>query len=209
MTRPKKDQIRMVHTIGHSTHDIDRFIALLWMHQINAVGDVRSQPYSRYQPHFNQDVLKRELKNSGISYVFLGEELGARSDDPKCYIGDQVSYAKLAQTPVFQGGLDRIASGIKSHNLALMCAEKEPLECHRTILIARYLEQRGLTVAHILADGTIEAHKDSIARLIEDLKISKTPDMFNPASPDEQGYAEQEKKIAYRRNHDNATDGSP
>jgi len=198
-----------VHTVGHSTHDIEKFIGLLKQHGVNAVGDVRSQPYSRYRPQFTQDSLKKELQRTGISYVFLGDELGARSKDPECYIGGQVSYTKLAQTPLFQAGLDRITSGVEEYNLALMCSEKDPLECHRTILVARHLIERGLTVTHILADGETESHGESMARLIETLKISKTPDMFNPTTPEDQSYAMQEEKIAYRRNHDNPKDGFP
>ena len=201
--------MKAVHTVGHSTHDIEKFIGLLKQHGVNAVGDVRSQPYSRYPPQFSQDSLKKELQSAGISYVFLGDELGARSEDPECYIGDQVSYTKLAQTPLFQAGLDRITSGVEEYNLALMCSEKDPLECHRTILVARHLIERGLTVTHILADGETESHGESMARLIETLKISKTPDMFNPTTPEDQSYAMQEEKIAYRRNHDNPKDGFP
>ncbi len=195
--------MKAVHTVGHSTHDIEKFIDLMKRHGIDAVGDVRSQPYSRYQPQFNQDSLRKELQRAGISYVFLGDELGARSKDPECYIGGQVSYTKLAQTPLFQAGLDRIASGVEEYNLALMCSEKDPLECHRTILVARHLVKQGLVITHILADGETESHSESMARLIETLKVSKTPDMFNPVSPEDQGYAMQEKKIAYRRNHTN------
>ena len=201
--------MKAVHTVGHSTHDIEKFIGLLKQHGVNAVGDVRSQPYSRYQPQFSQDSLKKELQRAGISYVFLGDELGARSEDPECYIGDQVSYTKLAQTPLFQAGLDRIASGVENYNLAIMCSEKDPLDCHRTILVARHLVERGLTVTHILADGETESHGEAMARLIETLKISKTPDMFNPTTPEDQSYAMQEEKIAYRRNHDNPKDGFP
>jgi uncharacterized protein (DUF488 family) len=79
-------------TIGHSNHSIDAFIALLQQHGITAVADVRSHPYSRFLPHFNQSALKAALLNAGIQYVFLGKELGARSADPSCYVNGKLSY---------------------------------------------------------------------------------------------------------------------
>jgi uncharacterized protein (DUF488 family) len=191
--------MRTIHTIGHSTHSIEKFISLLKNHNIDAIGDVRSRPYSRYQPHFSQANLEAELQQENISYVFLGNELGARTDNSKCYDNNRVSYSKLAATPLFQAGLDRIDRGSKSYNLALMCAEKDPLECHRTILIGRHLVERKFDVRHILESGEIESHSQSLARLIEDLNISRTPDMFNPISPETESYAIKEEKIAYRK----------
>lgn len=188
-----------VFTIGHSTHAQDRFIALLKKHDVTAVCDVRSKPYSRTNPQFNREDLKRELLKAGISYVFLGKELGARSEDLSCYEGGKVQYDRLAQTESFRMGIARIKEGMKKYRLALMCAEKEPLECHRTVLVAKHLEAIGLTVQHIHADGSLESHDDAMSRLLRQLHLPEH-DMFrsrNDVLAD--AYRLQEKRIAYER----------
>src|SRR5271169_2675230 len=123
-----------IFTIGHSTHTQEYFISLLSRHGITALCDVRSKPYSRVNPQFNREELQRVLREHGITYVFLGTELGARSDDPTCYENGKVQYDRLAHTELFRQGLDRVQEGVRKYRIALMCAEKEPLECHRTIL---------------------------------------------------------------------------
>ncbi len=166
-----------VFTIGHSTHPQDRFIALLKKHGVTALCDVRSKPYSRINPQFNKEDLKQALHKAGISYVFLGKELGARSEDPSCYDGGKVQYDRLAQTEIFRKGLDRIEEGIRKYRVSLMCAEKEPLECHRTVLVARHLDAAGLVVQHIHADGSLESHEDAMNRLLRQLRLPEH-DMF-------------------------------
>src|ERR1700741_1321559 len=101
----------VVYSIGHSTHAPDRFLSLLGQHSITAVGDVRSTPFSRFNPQFNRQTLKASLEASGIAYVFLGKELGARSDDERCYENGKVQYDRLASTALFQQGLDRVQEG--------------------------------------------------------------------------------------------------
>lgn len=152
-------------TIGHSNHPIVRFIDLLRLHGVTAVADIRSAPYSRFNPQFNKEALERVLREHGIAYVFLGKELGARSSDPNCYDGGQVRYERLAQTTQFHSGLARVTKGAKSHRIALMCAEKEPLECHRTLLVARELARQGVSVSHIHGDGHLERHHTAMSRL--------------------------------------------
>jgi uncharacterized protein (DUF488 family) len=96
--------MNQVFTVGHSTHALERLVQLLNLHKITAIADVRSQPYSRMNPQFNVDALKESLKSKGIAYVFLGRELGARSNDPSCYRGGRVQYGLLAQTKLFNKG---------------------------------------------------------------------------------------------------------
>ena len=155
-----------VYTVGHSNHTSEAFVTLLRTRGVTAVADVRSAPYSRFNPQFNRETLARALEAQGIRYVFLGRELGARPDDPGCYEEGRVRYARLARTVLFRRGLDRVADGARRHELALTCAEKEPLDCHRTILVARELVRRGIDVAHVLADGRIEPHDDTVERLL-------------------------------------------
>ena len=186
-----------IFTIGHSKHSLAEFIDLLNQHRITALADVRSAPYSRFNPHFNKDALQRSLKMQGIKYVFLGRELGARSDDPACYSGGRVQYIRLAQTLAFKSGIERIERGAADHRVALMCAEKEPLECHRTLLVSRALETDGVAVSHILADGRLESHGDAMLRLLDVVGLPRN-DLFR--SQDElvaEALARQEDRVAY------------
>lgn len=162
-----------IFTIGHSTQPIEQFMRLLLMHQVEAVADVRSTPYSRMNLQFNREILRTTLKSVDISYVFLGKELGARSDDRSCYRNGKVDYELLARTELFRSGLERVQKGAKTHRVALMCAEKDPLDCHRTILVARKLVERGLPVSHILSDGRLETHDQSMSRLLRLLRITE------------------------------------
>jgi len=166
-----------VYTVGHSTHPAAHFVQLLKNHGITAIADVRSQPYSRMNPQFNRETLRGELKEVGISYVFLGRELGARSSDESCYVNGKVQYDRLAQTSLFQEGIDRVEQGISTHRIALMCAEKDPLTCHRSILVCRHLIARNIGVCHIVDDGKLESHDEAIARLLRELKIEQV-DLF-------------------------------
>ncbi len=190
--------IEPVFTIGHSTHRIDQFIGLLEMHSITAVSDVRSRPYSHIAPQFDRERLRASLQAAGIAYVFLGDSLGARTDDESCYADGRVQYARLAATSAFHDGLTRVQSGSKVYRIALMCAEKEPLDCHRTILISRELQHRGIPVQHILATGEIETHSATIERLMGLLSIPDS-DMFRSTTDlIAEAYAQQEARIAYR-----------
>ena len=190
----------MIYTIGHSNHPIDRFIALLQQHGVDAVADVRSTPYSRFNPQFSKEKLQTALMTAGVKYVFLGEELGARSKDPVCYDeSGRVSYGRLASTELFRRGLDRLLTGMQNHRIAIMCAEREPLDCHRTILVARELEKAGVPITHILKDGTLEPHRHAMERLASRLKLTET-DLFRTTDElIEDAYEKQGSRIAYVR----------
>jgi uncharacterized protein (DUF488 family) len=156
---------------------MERFIKLLASYHVTAVADVRSHPYSRFNPQFNRANLNARLKTGGISYVFLGCELGARPEDRSCYINGTVQYDRLAQTALFQEGLRRIADGLRKYRIVLLCAEKDPLMCHRTILICRHLVTQGISGQHILEDGRLESHDEAIARLLMELGLPER-DLF-------------------------------
>lgn len=155
-----------IYTIGHSNGTVDRLLELLRRHGITAVVDVRSQPYSRFNPQFNREDIASFLKKSGIEYVFLGRELGARSDDPSCYRDGRAQYALIARSSLFGSGIERLLAGMERFRVAVMCAEKEPLACHRTILIARHLHERSVRIKHILEDGSLEDHDLLLLRLL-------------------------------------------
>jgi uncharacterized protein (DUF488 family) len=191
---------KIIYTIGHSDHTIERFINLLKQHLIDAVADVRSAPYSRIHPQFNKDILAASLEKKDIKYVFLGKELGARPDDDSCYKNGQVDFGLIAEKKEFKDGLERILKGGNDYRIALMCAEKEPLNCHRTILISYNLKHAGICIKHILADGTLEDNRDTESRLIK--LTNSEQNLFDQSISDyerlEQAYKKRAREIAYK-----------
>jgi uncharacterized protein (DUF488 family) len=188
-----------IYTVGHSTHSSDQFMRLLQLHGITGVADVRSTPFSRRNPQFNRDALRATLNSAGIEYLFLGKELGARSEDDSCYVDAKVQYSLLAKTRLFESGIERVVDAARVRRIALMCAEKDPLECHRTILVARRLVHAGFKVMHILADGAIETHDEATARLIGRSRLGGE-DLFRSGELiADEAYDRQADRIAFRR----------
>ena len=189
----------VIYTVGHSNHELDVFIGLLNMHNINAVADVRSVPYSSYNSQFNRDFLAENLKVRDIHYIFFGQELGARSNKPECYLNGQVQYDRLAELETYKHAVERIISGASEYNIALMCTEKEPLDCHRTILVSRSLVANNCTVKHILADGSIEEHVDTIGRLLEMTKLANEDLLRSYEDRVNEAFKIRESQIAYAK----------
>jgi uncharacterized protein (DUF488 family) len=186
-------------TIGHSNHPIADFTGLLLKNGITAVADVRSTPHSSYNPQFNREALAGSLKEAGIAYVFLGEELGARRLEPECYRGDRVDYAYTARSPLFERGLKRVVEGLNAFDIALMCAEKEPLDCHRSGLICRYGERLLGRPGHLRADGSVESQDQMESRLLQ-LAGQPEHDLFRSREERlDEAYGWLEDRVAYRR----------
>lgn len=187
----------MIFTVGHSTHSLEAFLALLREHRITTLADVRSVPASRYNEHFNKRALQRALHDVGIKYLFLGKELGARTEDPRCYVDGRVQYGLLAQKPEFKEGIEELFIGAFRERIAIMCTEKEPLACHRTILIARVLDGVGLQVKHIHGDKGLETHSDAMQRLRRMHGLGQ-PSLFDTEEEMlERALALQESEIAF------------
>jgi len=197
---------RNLYTVGHSIHSLPRFIELLKGHRVTAVCDVRSAPYSRLHPHFNREPLREELKLHRIAYVFLGEELGGRSSDRSCYDAEgRVRYGRIADTDAFRQGLARVREGIETYRIALMCAEKDPLICHRAVLICRHLrDDTDLSILHILDDGQTERHEESERRLLRLARMEQGNLFKSVQEQIEEAYEHQERRIAYREQSDNS-----
>lgn len=194
-----------VYTIGHSTHTIDTFVGLLDLHGIAAVCDVRSSPFSRYNPHFNKDALSKSLRDHQIKYVFLGKELGARSNDPSCFCNGRVQYGALAQTDLFRSGIERVRVGVeRGYKMALMCAEKDPLDCHRTVLVSRNLDCQGINILHILSDGSLETQAEAAARLVKKFGFNQDDLFLSAKDVIDNAFCKQEEKIAYTENDNNS-----
>ena len=198
-----------VLTIGHSTHALEVFVALLTRYEVAKVMDVRSTPYSRFNPQFNRESLARSLTEREIDYIFLGGELGGRSDDPSCYENGRIRYDRVATTSSFKQGLDRVVQDTLGRPVALMCAEKEPLNCHRTLLVAQALAARGVVVGHILADGGLETHAEAMERLLVIHGRAQQAELFvSPGARIEWAVARQAERIGYRRRGNRETGGS-
>lgn len=197
----------VLYTVGHSIHSIDHFIMILKMNKIDAIGDVRSSPYSKFTPHFNREALKESLKSNGIQYVFLGNELGARRDEPQCFKNGKVIYEKVADLPLFIRGVKRLQEGASKMRVAIMCAEKDPLTCHRTVLVAHFARKNFSDTLHILEDGSVETRDHADKRLLRELRLDKD-DFFNPY--DERlkiAYEKRGEKIAYAENEQQIAHG--
>jgi uncharacterized protein (DUF488 family) len=161
------NKCQKIYTIGHSNLSIEALIDLLQQHGITALADVRSHPYSRYLPHFSQSALKTALLQHNIRYVFLGKELGARPNNPDCYVDGKALYERIVATELFSVGIQRLVKGAETYKIALMCAEKDPITCHRAILVCQNLRDFQLEIAHILNDGSLESHNHLEERLLD------------------------------------------
>jgi len=152
---------RQVFTIGHSNHSWETFLGLLKQHGIQVLVDVRSQPYSRYTPHFNHRELKAALAREGVGYLFLGLELGGRPEGGEYLAEDgKTLYGRMAESPLFLEGISRLERGIGQYRVALMCGEENPRECHRRLLVGRVLTERGIGVVHIRGDGRLQTESE-------------------------------------------------
>jgi uncharacterized protein (DUF488 family) len=173
-----------LYTIGHSNHPIERFLDLLRGHEIETVADVRSRPYSRFVPHFSRERLERLLDEADVGYLFLGRELGGKPtrDDPGRFPSDY--HARIGD-PLFRDGIERLLEAADMRRVALLCRERDPLDCHRLYLVCRYVKPMVGPIRHILPDGAIEEQSATERRLIERTGSSKELPLFEQAGRDQ------------------------
>jgi uncharacterized protein (DUF488 family) len=164
-------------TIGHSNLPAERFAALLTASGVTAIVDVRSVPHSRRFPWFTGTAMAARLQHQGIAYSACGDALGGRPRDPALYREGVADYDAMAARPDFRAGLDRVVAATRRGRVCLMCAEREPLDCHRCLLVGRALAEHGLSIGHILSDGTIEPHTATEERLLG--HADKDADLFD------------------------------
>jgi uncharacterized protein (DUF488 family) len=150
-----------VHTIGHSNQPMERFIELLRQHEIATLADVRSRPFSRWAPHFQKKALAGFLAAEGLEYVFLGRELGGRPDGVEFYGPDgRVDCERRARAPDFRAGVEQLIELAGTRTTAILCAEEDPMQCHRRRLVAPALRGQGITVVHIRGDGRLQSEEE-------------------------------------------------
>lgn len=195
--KPVTESKSRVLTIGHSTMSIDAFLAILRQTGVTVVADVRTSPFSRRLPHFSRDELRAALKDNDVKYVFLGKALGGRPLDKRLYCDGVADYERMASEPTFLEGLDRVMKGATEHVIALMCSERDPLDCHRCLLVGRALAERLVHVDHILHDGRLIDH-DGIEQKLLEMSGAEMDDLF--ASRDDRlatAYKKMAKKVAF------------
>lgn len=161
MDRLNSSEWACLFTVGHSNHPQEEFLNLLNKHEVQVLVDARSYPYSKYAPQYNREELNNTLRGCGISYLFLGRELGGRPEGEEFYDEEgHVLYYRVAESPLFLDGITRLEAGIRKFRVAVMCSEENPAVCHRYLLIGRVLAERGATLYHIRGDGSLQADSD-------------------------------------------------
>jgi uncharacterized protein (DUF488 family) len=155
-------------SIGHSNLETEALIRLLEAASVTALADVRSQPFSKRHPQFNQPELQSLLSRGDIAYAFLGDSLGGRPRARHFYDDEgRISYERVRVTPGFARGLDLLIQGAEDHIVAFLCSEEDPLDCHRGLMITPALVERGLSPGHLRKDGTVEPTPAMEQRLLE------------------------------------------
>lgn len=186
-------------TIGHSNLPADQFLAQLKAHGVTAVADVRSVPFSRRFPWFSSRTLAERLQSKGIDYVMVGDALGGRPGNPALYRDGIADYEAMAGTSEFRAGIERVVTEMGRHRLCLMCSEREPLDCHRCLLVSRAMARRGFAIGHILGDGSVEPHAAAEERLLAGLRPGAGADLFGDReSRLAEAYRHRARKIAAR-----------
>jgi uncharacterized protein (DUF488 family) len=159
--------LRRLFTLGHSVLEFGPFAKLLKDSGVELLADVRSLPQSARLPHFSQPAFEKLLGDEHISYLFLGEELGGRPDDADAYRPNGVvDYAARRKSYAFQRGLERLVKELECRTVAMMCAEEDPLECHRFMMVCPELVKLGLDPRHLRKGGRIETQQAAENRLL-------------------------------------------
>lgn len=184
-------------TIGHSTRPIDDFLLILKSFNVDAVADVRSYPFSKYTPQFNRAEIERSLKRQSMRYVFLGDELGARRAERSCYVNGIADYTLIRELPLFKKGLSRVVDGLERMSIALMCAERDPLTCHRAVLVARALREQVQDITHISDSTSFETHQDLENRLLQQYRTDGNDLFMSRDQLVENAYLKRGREIAF------------
>ena len=207
-TVPDSQSCPPLFTVGHSNLDFLQFLKLLKDHSVDLLIDVRSQPRSGRFPQFSQPGFDKMIEDAGLRYLFLGEELGGRPDDEDAYrqdglvVGRQVDYRERRKSYAFRTGIERVLEELQRASCALLCAEEDPLECHRFLMICPELVRMGIRPLHIRKGSKTESQEDAENRLLstDGFAGAATDTLFPQSRTDalEEAYDLQAGKFAYR-----------
>jgi uncharacterized protein (DUF488 family) len=190
-------------TVGHSILEFENFAALLKDHGVELVVDVRSTPQRARLPHFSSPAFEKLLSAEQIAYLFLGEELGGRPDDADAYRSDGVvDYGIRRKSYAFRAGLERLQNELQRRSVAMMCAEEDPLECHRFLMVCPELTRLGIVPLHIRKGSQIETQEAAENRLLASTGFEAVAanTLFPEARTEalEDAYRLQAERFAYR-----------
>jgi len=202
-SRGTPGSLHPLFTLGHSTLDFEPFAKILQDHCVALVCDVRSSPRSSRSPHFSQPAFEKLLENGGVAYLYLGEELGGRPDDLDAYRQNGlVDYRTRRKAYAFRAGVERVLNELEKRSAALLCAEEDPLECHRFLMICPELVRCGIQPQHIRKDSSIETQEAAETRLLiaTGFDAVATNTLFQEARAQalEDAYQIQAERVAFR-----------
>lgn len=197
------DEQTRVLTIGHSNHSFAQFLPLIEQHGVEELIDVRTSPFSRWATDFNRESLEMDLENAGIGYMHMGGALGGRPRSLDLYDPDWIAdYELMATTEDFDDDIRQLERIAEERVVCLLCSERQPEDCHRTLLVSEALVRREISARHILATGLLEDHESVVERLmIEYQRKAKSPDMGMFPSREQTRKAAlrwQAKQVAFR-----------
>ena len=198
-----KQWFKVLKTIGHSNLQIETFLDILYYHNINCIIDLRSAPYSRHNPQFNRETLKTDLEINEIQYIYMGDRLGARHEDKNLLFDNgKVDFDKVKDLPSFIEGIESLFNKNKTNtalNISLMCAEKDPFNCHRFMLVSRALARKNINIEHILSNKSIVS-QDALEERLLNKYTDKSPQMslFEPVKS-----MTEQLDIAYKKHNIN------
>jgi uncharacterized protein (DUF488 family) len=200
---PSTSDLKPVFTLGHSNLDLDVFLGMLHDQRVELLIDVRSRPQSGRFPQFSQPGFQAAMEAASVAYLFMGEELGGRPDDPDVYMGDGVvDYRRRRKSYAFRSGIERVLSEAGSRSVALLCAEEDPLECHRFLMICPELVLAGVSPIHIRKGSRLESQEDAENRLLAASGLASMAGntLFPAARLDalDEAYDSQARKCAFR-----------
>ena len=191
----------LIHTVGHSNLSAESLVRMLKQRGITQVIDVRSTPYSRYVPQFNQNNIRLTLERNSTSYTHMGDALGGRPQDDRLYNRDgRANYELMAQEKTFQDGVRQVEQMAENSHIALMCTEADPLRCHRTLLVSQELASKGMNIIHLMRDEQQESHEETMEKLLAVWKLLRDEDTgMTRRQLIEEAVRNQAAKVAYRR----------
>ena len=189
--------ISKLYSLGHSNLPFEQFLRLLEATGSTAVADVRSSPFSKYAPWFSRREFKDHLRQYGIAYSFLGNELGGRPKDSELFQGGIADYEAMAKTDAFRSGIARLLDGIERHRITMVCSERDPLHCHRCLLVGRYLKTQGVLTSHIHANGFEETQDDVEERLLREEGLALEDMLRSRGQRLDEAYLRRSRKAAF------------